>query len=314
MEKINVFFKINGKCYCENVAYNLSIDKLYDIIEKKISTKIRKTHTIKIHGKIAEEKCFLSDYTTSPECTLDVYYSMSKAGMYHKPDDEGITMFHKLISNIAYDSGLHDINIVSLMSYNVDLSIAKKVFLQQLQWPTLNKELKRLDKMYDKLEGLVNVNIILPDRNFIGYNSRYNPNFDKIKNLFESITCESLLSDIEIDSLIRIINENSDTDKNPQINSLCGIKLNSAFNKNACEYNYRISKHSIMLQNFNLKKIFRVSEQLEKIIQLHFYYVGVIFTDVNFDAPKNFITHGIDFSELSPYNLHVHMWTGDKII
>jgi hypothetical protein len=223
-------------------------------------------------------------------------------------------MFQKLISNIAHDSGLFDINIISLMSYNVDLSIAKKVFLQQLQWPILNKELSRLDKIYDKLEGLINVNIILPDRNFIGYNSRYNPSFETTKKIFKSITRGSLITDIEIDSLVKIINENSDTDKNPQINSLCGIKLNSAFNKNASEYNYRISKHSVMLQNFKLKKLLSVSEQLEKIIQLNFYYVGVIFTNTDFDEPKDSITYGIDFSQLKPYNLHVHMWTGEKII
>jgi hypothetical protein len=314
MDKINVFFKINGKVYCDNVPCNLSIDKLYDIIENKIATKIRKTHAIKIHGKIADEKNMLSDYNVTSECTLDVYYSMSKAGLYHKPDVEGISMFQKLISNIAHDSGLFDINIISLMSYNVDLSIAKKVFLQQLQWPILNKELSRLDKIYDKLEGLINVNIILPDRNFIGYNSRYNPSFETTKKIFKSITRGSLITDIEIDSLVKIINENSDTDKNPQINSLCGIKLNSAFNKNASEYNYRISKHSVMLQNFKLKKLLSVSEQLEKIIQLNFYYVGVIFTNTDFDEPKDSITYGIDFSQLKPYNLHVHMWTGEKII
>ena len=313
MKKINIFFKINNKIYCENVPYNLPIDKLYDIIETKTEIEIRTTHVIKICGKIANDNDILSDYNITPECTLDVYFSMSKAGLFQKPDEEGINMFQKLISNIAHDSGLYDINIVSLWSYNVDLSNIQKIFLQQLQWPVLKKELKRLDKILNELEGLVNVNILLPDRNFIGYNSMYNSNFVNKQNIFASIAEGCSLANMDTKSL-KIINENTDTDKNPQINSICGIKLNTAFNKNVHEYNYRISKHSIMLHNFSLKNIFGVSKKLEKIIQLNFYYIGVIFTNIDFDKPKEFITYGIDFSQLSPYNLHVRMWTGDKII
>lgn len=314
MEKINVFFKINGKFYCENIPYNLTIDNLYDIIESKISSKIRKTHVIKIHGQIARENTNLSDYNITPECTLDVFYSISKAGLYEKPDIEGITMFEKLILNLAHDSGLYDINIISLMSYNVDLSNVKKNFLQQLQWPILKKELSKLDKMYKELDGLVNVNILLPDRNFIEYNSMYSPNFEKNKKNFDSIDCSGTISDEDVDSLISIINENSNDNPNSQINSLCDIKLNSAFNKNAHEYNYRISKHSIMLQNFKLKKIFGVSHSLEKITQMNFYYVGIIFPNTNLTNLQDLITYGVNFAPLAKYNLHVHMWTGDKIM
>jgi hypothetical protein len=185
--------------------------------------------------------------------------------------------------------------------------------LQQLQWPILKKELNRLDEIYYELDGLIDVNIFLPDRNFIEYNNIYNPNC-KDKKKEHSLTGGCSLNEMDIDTLIKTINENLDTDINSQINSICKIKINSAFNKNMSEYNYRISKHSIILQNFCLKKIFCVSQKLEKIIQLNFYYVGIIFTNTNFVLQNDYTIADIDFSVLSPYNLHIHMWTGDKIM
>ena len=225
-------------------------------------------------------------------------------------------MFQKLISSIAHDSGSDDINIVSLMSYNVDLSNTQKVFLQQLQWPILRKELKRLDKKINQLEGLINVNIMLPDRNFIGYNNIFNPNAlskKDVEKLLEEVGSSSQINDSNFESIIKLINETSNNE-NPQIDKICNIKINTAFNKNAHEYNYRISKYSTMLQNFKLGKIFQVSESLEKIVQLNFYYVGIIFDNIEYDDPKKFLAYGFDFSPLSLNNLHVHVWTGDKII
>jgi hypothetical protein len=205
---------------------------------------------------------------------------------------------------------------VSLMSYNVDASNVPKIFLQQLQWPTLKNQLKRLDKIVNDLEGLVNVNIILPDRNFIGYNNMFNPNAitnKELDELIDSIADSSTITDSNFESVIKLY-ENNLTTKTQQIDKICRIKPNSGFNKNAHEYNYRIRKYSVMLQNFTLKKIFGISHPLEKIVQLNFYYVGIIFENIEFNDPKNSIAYGIDFSPLSLNNLHVHVWTGDKII
>ena len=47
-----------------------------------------------------------------------------------------------------------------------------------------------------------------------------------------------------------------------------------------------------MLQNFKLKSIFKASEKLERIIQLNFYYVGIIFKNPYMDDVKN-INHKI---------------------
>jgi len=316
MEKFNIFFRINGKNYCENVSSGLTIASLYDIVERKTSSNIRQTHVIKINGKIAQDDKFLNDYDVKPDCTFDIHYSPSKAESFRKPDIEGELMFKKLIDKIAYDSGKNDVNIVSLMSYNVDISNSSKVFLQQLQWPILKKQLKKLDAIVNNLDGIINVNIILPDRNFIGYNNMFNPNFNKTKDFEEfigSLASSSLISDPDFESVIKLYEENLNT-KTPQIDKFCKIKENSGFNKNAHEYNYRIRKYSIMLQNFGLNKIFDVSKSLQKIIQLNFYYVGIIFENIDYDDPKNFIAYGIDFSPLRFYNLHVHVWTGDKII
>jgi len=317
MEKFNIFFRINGKVYCENVSSCLPIDGLYDIVEKKTLSNVRKTHVIKINGKIANDSNLLNDYNVRPDCTFDIYYSQAKAESNRKPDIEGEHTFNKLISQIAHDSGLHDVNIVSLMSYNVDTTNGKKVFLQQLQYPTLAVQLDKLDKNINKLEGLVNVNIILPDRNFIGYNNNmFNPNSIKkedLDDLLDTFAGSSGTTDLNFESVVRLCKENTFT-KTPQIDKICRIKPNSGFNKNAHEYNYRIGKYSVMLQNFKLKKIFPVSGALEKIVQLNFYYVGIIFENMENNDPKNAIAYGIDFSPLKLYNLHVHVWTGDKII
>ncbi len=317
MEKFNIFFRINGKVYCENVSSCLPIDGLYDIVERKTSSNVRKTHVIKINGKIANDSNLLNDYNVSPDCTFDIYYSPSKAESYRKPDIEGENMFNKLINQIAHDSGFHDVNIVSLMSYNVDTSNGEKVFLQQLQYPILTEQLARLDKNLDKLEGIVNVNIILPDRNFIGYNNTmFNPNAIKkedLDDILDTFASSSSITDSNFESVIRLCEENTFI-KTPQIDKICRIKPNSGFNKNAHEYSYRIGKYSVMLDNFKLKKIFPISKALAKIVQLNFYYVGIIFENIEHDDPKNAIAYGIDFSPLKLYNLHVHVWTGDKII
>ena len=292
MNQINLFLRLNTKTYCGIVPCNTTISSLYEIIESKSNTSVKKTHVLKINGKIAHDDAKLADYNISPDTTIEVQYSLSKADSNRDPDIEGEMMFTKFIKQIAHDSGLNDINIVSLMSYNVDLSNVEKILLQQLQWPTLTKELKRLDKKIEELEGIINVNIIMPDRNFISYNELLNPYVDTSEIFIEKY--KGMLTN--------------------QIDSLCGIKLNSAFFKNAHEYNYRIGKYSVMLQNFRLKKIFGVSKPLEKIVQLNFYYVGIIFENAIYNNPKKYIAHGFDFSPLSSYNLHVHVWTGDKII
>lgn len=316
MENFNIFFRINGKVYCESVSSCLPIDGLYDIVENKTSLSIRKTHVIKFNGKNLNDKKILNDYNVNSESTFDIQFSPSKAESHRKPDIEGEQMFMKLINRIAHDCGTHDINIVSLMSYNVDVSNVPKIFLQQLQWPTLKTQLKRLDKIVNDLEGLVNVNIILPDRNFIGYNNMFNPNAitnKELDELIDSISGSSTITDSNFESVIKLY-ENNLTTKTQQIDKICRIKPNSGFNKNAHEYNYRIRKYSVMLQNFTLKKIFGISHPLEKIVQLNFYYVGIIFENIEFNDPKNSIAYGIDFSPLSLNNLHVHVWTGDKII
>jgi len=317
MEKFNIFFRINGKNYCENVFSGLSISGLYDVVEKKILTNIRETHIIKINGKILQDNTFLNDYNVTPDSTFDIQYSLSKAESFRKPDIEGELIFKKLLDKIAYESGKNDVNVVSLMSYNVDnYSNTNKLFLQQLQWPTIKKQLKRLDVNVCNLDDIVNVNIILPDRNFIGYNNMFNPNYNENKEFNELIEClasSSLISDTDLESVIRLYNESSNI-KTPQIDEICKIKENKAFNNNAHEYNYRIRKYSIMLENFSLNKIFEVSQSLKKIIQLNFYYVGIIFENIEYNDPKNFIAYGIDFSPLQFYNLHVHVWTGYKII
>lgn len=289
MEKINLFFKINTKIYCEIIPKDSTINSLYDIIELKSNTEIRKSHVFKINGKIVQDNKKLTDYNISPNTTIDVQFSLSKCEKNRDPDIEGEMIFNKLVNDIGHNCGIFDVNIVSLMSYNVDMTNINKIFLQQLQWPILGKELKRLDLMSKDLEGLVNINIILPDRNFISYNN--NPiasNEDSFLNSSEKI--------------------------NKQIDSICDIKKNTSFTKNAHEYNYRVSKYSVMLQNFKLKKLFEVSSSLQKIVQLNFYYVGIIFEKIEFNNSEKNIVYGFDFTPLKPYNLHVHVWTGEKII
>ncbi len=295
MEKINLFFNVNNKnskTYCERVCPKTKISDLYDIVESKSTSSLRNTHVFRFNGRSIDEDKTLEDYNICKDSTLHVCFSLSRTRLTAKPDIEGELMFTKFIGQLAHDSGVDDINIVSLMSYNVDISNTEKILLQQLQWPTVKAQLAKLEKKINQLEGIVNLNIILPDSNFTNYNKMLSPDTD-FTNLKQNPHVEL---------------------PNPQIDSICEIKLNSAFTKNAHEYNYRISKYSTMLKNFKLKKLFGASKSLEKIVLINFYYVGIVFTNPHVDNPKKCIASGIDFYPLKPYNLNVCVWTGEKII
>lgn len=295
MEKINLFFNVsnkNSKTYCERVCPKTKISDLYDIVESKSTSSLRNTHVFRFNGRPIDDDKTIEDYNICKDSTLYVCFSLSRTRLSTKPDIEGELVFTKFIGQLARDSGVDDINIVSLMSYNVDISNTEKILLQQLQWPTVKAQLAKLDKKINQLEGIVNLNIILPDSNFTNYNKMLSPDTD--------------LTSLEKTPYAEF--------PNSQIDSICEIKLNSAFTKNAHDYNYRISKYSTMLQNFKLKKLFGASKSLEKIVLINFYYVGIVFTNPHIDNPKKCIASGIDFSPLKPCNLHVHVWTGEKII
>ena len=289
MEKIGLMFRIDSKTYYEIIPADSNISFLYDIFEMKTNRSIKKTHCIKIYGKIVDDNSKLQDYNVNHDSTIEAYFSVGKAEKYRDPDNEGEIMFSQLIKDIEYGSGLNDVNIISLMSYNVDISNPTKMILQQLQYPTLKKVLKKLVTIKSKLEGLININIILTDRNFISYNKQFNQN-----NIFDIL-----------------LEENNFT---PQIDTLLNIKPNTGFMKNAHKYNYRVSKYSIMLQNFKLVNILNVPKSLQKIIQLNFYYVGIIFENIYEHNINNHIIYGFNFSPLKESNLHVVQWTGDKLL
>ncbi len=293
MEKINLYLKLNTKTYYVQVPNNLLIADLYNIIKIKSQTSLQNTHVFKFNGKILQDNKTLEDYDVKTESTFDVSYSQGKINSTRKPDIQGEIMFKRLLDDIALNSGLYDINIISLMSYNVEMSNKEKILLQQLQWPTLTKELMKLDEIINKPDNIINANIILADTNFTTYNKMYNQ--------------MAQLSYVEL-------METNYHKTTQQINTMCDIKLNLEFLNNASKYSYRISKHSIMLNEFAFKNIFNVSKSLEKIVQLNFYFVGIIFFNLGYDDPKNNIACGFDFSALSKNNLHVNLWTGDKII
>jgi hypothetical protein len=151
MEKINLFFKINTKIYYEIIPLDSIINSLYDVIEVKSNTELRKTHIFKIYGKILQDNKKISDYNITSNSTIEVLFSHSKCEKNRDPDIEGVMMFKKLVDDIGHNCGMFDVNIVSLMSYNVDMTNKNKILLQQLQWPILGKELKRLDSIINDL-------------------------------------------------------------------------------------------------------------------------------------------------------------------
>lgn len=281
MALTNIIIKLDSLTCAIYIPIQTSISDLYDIVEKKTNTKIKKTHSLKLNGKVCLDDKLLSDYNISDGIIMYVQYSLCRAENFRDPDLLGEHIYSQFIKDLASQSNQYSINIISLMSYNVDTSNIKKMILQQTQYPTIRKELKKMSHHAHE----ININVILTDRNFIEYNKR-------------ELNCFFPVRDVDLD-----------IEYTPQIDTLCQIQIDENFLEKSKLYSNRITKYSIPLEKTKIFNLVKIPGLDKSNILLNFYYVGLIFENTT-NIPDKSIYYGIDYSSLVPFNLHVLMWTG----
>lgn len=283
MSTINIFIKYNNKTLVHTVSKDLAISEIYNLIEISTKQNVKKTHIIQGFGRILDDDKKLSDYPIDQNSLIRVDYSMGKSFRNEPIDILGHRSFYRFIKKMSKKSTDSNYFIISLLSFNVckDTGSIIKNINQQLQPCIINNIIKKIKSDMDK----ININLILPDYNFIEYNKYF------ISNNYQPFI---------------IHNQQA-----PQINEMFKIPQSQTFNTKSEKYFNRIVKFSTRLNNnCNLMNIFNVDEELANRIKFNFYFVGIKLSSTT-DNNSNYNYYGFDYTHLVHKNTIIVMWTGD---
>ncbi len=283
----NMIFYYDTKLYCVSLDSSTKIGELYDIISEKSGKVINSSNVCYYNGKELDDIKTLDDYGIIHDSTIYIRFSLRKHSLSRPPDVLGHTIFNDFIDWLGRRSKPTDFNIFSLMGFNVDSTSYKKNITQQLQ-PDLLKSLLVANRSVLELQDEININIIIPDYNFIEYN-------------------EAIITTV-IEQTTQL-----------QIHNYLSIESDMDFSQYFPQFQNRIVKYQTRLvDNPDLQTLLDLSyeydsELIDKI-KISFYYVGIKFMDQSIRRSRDvLVINGIDLSKIKHTNLYVNLWMTESV-